>query len=171
MSTGFSDSDENAVSAGNTLPENPSTDSLADLPASEDTDDAEDHGPRNDVDDRDDDDDKRYTLDPLPGRDNAIRQQIRMGNLLLTIDNPAFAYAMQRGMEIASQDVHFLNFEGKPEMSMHELLEEMQQQFEEGQRIDEVDALGQLFGEICYLLLGTTSMQVQFSRRCRLVWK
>ncbi len=167
MCTGSPDADENTVSADATLSENPSTDSLADLPAS---DDAEDHEPRDHRDD-DDDDGRRYTLNPHPCTDDSIRQQVRIGHLSLTVDSPAFAYGMQRGMEIASQDVAFLNFEGKPEMSMQELLDEMRGQFEEGQRQDDADALGQLFGEICYLLLGTTRMQARFSRRCRLVWK
>jgi hypothetical protein len=182
MSTGSTDSDENPVSDGAALPEHPSTDSLADLPASENTDDAEgrdaaedfasnDVDDCGDCDDRDDADGKRYILEPYPCKNSPIGEQMRIGRLMLEVDNLEFAYGMQRGLEFASKDSAWRDYDGTPTISMQELQDKMLKQLEEGQATGYADAIGQLFGEICYLLLGTTRMQVLFKRRCRLVWK
>jgi hypothetical protein len=164
MSLDGTDSGENTVSDGVILPEKTTTDSLPDL-----SDPPEPPGP----DDSDKADDESSASESASSsRPKAeIHEYMRIGHLLLEVDNPEFAYAMQRGMDFASKDCAYLNFDGHPEMSMQEMVDKMLNQLDEGLHTGEIDALGHLFDEICYLLLGTTRMQVQFKRRRQVLWE
>jgi hypothetical protein len=159
MTTGSPDSDENTVSADTTLPEKTSTDSLPALPSRKKSAGAADPGNNGGA-------SKSFLDDEGP-----VLQRLRIGWLMMTIDNPEFAYGVQRGMEFASLDCEWMDYDGTSAITMQEMHDKMRHQLEEAQITGSTDALGVLFGEICYMLLGTTRMQVQFGRRSRVVLK
>ncbi len=145
MTTDFTESDEDAVSDGMTMPEQPCTD---DLPHPLDQ-----QAPS----------EKAPSAAPSPRKTTRVVEQIRIGNLTLTVDDPDFAYALQCGIIFAQHRYR------RPETSMRHVMKRFltwleEERDEDGQIEDYTRWLGMVFGEISYLLTGVKRLHVDFNR-------
>jgi hypothetical protein len=152
MTTGSTDSDENTVSDGETVPETPSTDSL---PLLTDPSDAQ----FSDLPDR-----PARAHRPIaskgapasakfPVENDYVSQHVRIGQLTLTVDNADFAYGIQCGIDYARECLQ------PAPTSMQELLNECIELFKseckQGDEAEYATAFGELLGAICHLVNGT----------------
>lgn len=91
-----------------------------------------------------------------------VFEQIHVGNLTLTVDDPEFAYAVQCGILFAQHHYH------KSTVSMREVLQRLVERLEDemdenGHIEDYTRPLGEIFGEISHLLTGIKRLHVYFN--------
>lgn len=163
MATGSTDSGENTVSDGEILPENPSTDgeTAPEEPSVASLFFGTDRSGRSAS-------KKNRPRDQFPVETTYICQRVRIGHLMLRVDDAEFVHAIQRGIEHARTNVQ------PPPTTTQELINEFLKEFEahcdENGEFEPSALFGKLLGEFCYLVNRTKHLDFHLDLKPAIPW-